>query len=221
MARAHTALPGSDASLAARIDALLPQTQCGKCGYPGCEPYARAVAHGAAEINQCPPGGEVLIRRLAKLLARGYVALDPARGVERPRQVARIDEPRCIGCTLCIQACPVDAIIGAAKQMHTVIVDLCTGCDLCIAPCPVDCIAMVTATGTDARWTRSRMAAARERYERRNLRLARDKAERAARRPPRTTATAGTLSGDQKREVIRAAVERVRARRAAARRSPP
>jgi electron transport complex protein RnfB len=220
MARVHTIPAETGESLVARIDAMLPQTQCGKCGYPGCEPYARAVATGASELNQCPPGGEALIRRLARLLSRKYIPLDPACGVERARHVARIDEPRCIGCTLCIQACPVDAIIGAAKQMHTVIVDLCTGCDLCVAPCPVDCIDMIPATGTDANWTQPRMDAARERFLRRNQRLARSKRGRAPRNP-RATATASTLSAEQKRETIRAAVERVRARRAAARRSSP
>jgi len=223
MARVHTMPPAAGKTLAARIDAMLPQTQCRKCGYPGCEPYAQAVANGAAEINQCPPGGDALVRRLARLLARNHVPLDPARGVERPRHVARIDEPRCIGCTLCIQACPVDAIVGAAKQMHTVIVELCTGCDLCVAPCPVDCIDMVPATGIDANWTRARRDSARERFARRNRRLARDKSKRATRHAPQTSvaAAAGSLSAEQKRKTIRAAVERVRARRAAARRSSP
>ncbi len=208
-------------SLVARIDALLPQTQCAKCGHPGCEPYAKAIADGAAQINQCPPGGDALIRNLAELLRRDYVPLDPARGVEQARHVALIDEPRCIGCTLCIQACPVDAIVGAASQMHTVIVELCTGCDLCVAPCPVDCIAMVPATGTDAQWTAPRRDAARDRFVRRKLRLARDKAERAARHAQRRSGSPATQtpSAEQKRATIRAAVERVRARRAAGRRS--
>jgi electron transport complex protein RnfB len=209
-------------ALVARIDALLPQIQCTKCGHPGCEPYARALAGGAAAINQCPPGGDTLIRKLAELLGQDYVPLDPARGAERARHVAYIDEPRCIGCTLCIQACPVDAIVGAAQQMHTVLVELCTGCDLCLVPCPVDCIAMVPATGTDATWDRPRMDAARQRLMRRNRRLARDDAARAARPVPRKAAAgsvAQPLSTEQKRATIRAAVERVRARRAAARRS--
>jgi len=223
MAQTHTMPSEAVESLVARIDAILPQTQCGKCGYPGCEPYARAVATGAVEINQCPPGGDALIRRLAELLARNHIPLDPARGVERARHVARIDEPRCIGCTLCIQACPVDAIVGAAKQMHTVIVELCTGCDLCVAPCPVDCIDMVPATGTDVLWTRARMDAARERFVRRNERLARNHSERREARTSRPTATAapGILTAEQKRATIRAAVDRVRTRRAATRRSSP
>jgi electron transport complex protein RnfB len=218
MAETRALPPTAEDSLVARIDAILPQTQCTKCGYPGCEPYARAVAGGAAGINQCPPGGDGVIRQLAGLLGRDHIPLDPARGVEQLRHVARIDEPRCIGCTLCIQACPVDAIVGAAQQLHTVVVDLCTGCDLCAAPCPVDCIAMVPATGSDAEWTRPRMDAARERFARRMRRLARDKAERGAARRSRN-GTPAPLSRERKRAEIRAAVARVRARRAAARRS--
>jgi electron transport complex protein RnfB len=130
-------------SLADAIDQLLPQTQCTKCGYQGCRPYAEAIAAGEADINQCPPGGEAGIRALAQLLGRTPKPLNPENGVETPRLVAFIREDECIGCTKCIQACPVDAILGAPKLMHTVIVDLCTGCDLCIPPCPVDCIDMV------------------------------------------------------------------------------
>ncbi len=126
-----------------QIEALLPQTQCGQCDYPGCRPYAEAIAAGEADINQCPPGGEAGVRALADLLGREPKPLDPEHGEEQPRTVAVIDEARCIGCTLCIQACPVDAIIGAAKLMHTVIESECTGCDLCLPPCPVDCIDMV------------------------------------------------------------------------------
>ena len=126
-----------------RIEEKLPQTQCGQCGYPGCRPYAEAIAAGEADINQCPPGGEAGIRALADLLGREPKPLNPENGEEAPRRVAIIDEATCIGCTLCIQACPVDAIVGAAKQMHTVIEAECTGCDLCLPPCPVDCIEMV------------------------------------------------------------------------------
>lgn len=125
--------------LVEKIDAILPQTQCGQCGYPGCKPYAEAIAKGEAEINLCPPGGQEGVARLADLLGREAASLDAE---ERPRQIARIDEASCIGCTLCIQACPVDAIVGAAKQMHTVVDALCTGCELCIKPCPVECIHM-------------------------------------------------------------------------------
>jgi H+/Na+-translocating ferredoxin:NAD+ oxidoreductase subunit B len=130
-------------ALAQRIDALLPQTQCAQCGYPGCQPYARAIARGDADINQCPPGGERTIATLAHLLGREPTPLDPRRGEHKPRALARIDESMCIGCTICIQACPVDAIVGAAKLMHSVIEAECTGCELCVAPCPVDCIEMV------------------------------------------------------------------------------
>ncbi len=126
-----------------RIDALLPQTQCGQCGFPGCRPYAEAIAGGKADINQCPPGGEATILALADLLDRDPKPLNPENGQEKPKTVAIIDEARCIGCTLCIQACPVDAIVGAAKHMHTVIAEECTGCNLCVPPCPVDCIDMV------------------------------------------------------------------------------
>jgi electron transport complex protein RnfB len=129
--------------LADKIDALLPQTQCGQCGYPGCRPYAEAIAAGEADINRCPPGGEATIKALADLLGVEPKPLDAEVGEEKPKSVAWIDEQVCIGCTLCIQACPVDAILGAPKLMHTVIVDECTGCELCVAPCPVDCIHMV------------------------------------------------------------------------------
>jgi electron transport complex protein RnfB len=126
-----------------RIDALLPQTQCAQCAYPGCRPYAMAIAAGEAEINQCPPGGEAGVRALAELLGRDYIPLNPEFGEEASPRVARIDEEVCIGCTLCIEACPVDAIMGASKLMHTVIRSECTGCDLCLPPCPVDCIDMI------------------------------------------------------------------------------
>jgi len=125
------------------IDALLPQTQCTRCGYSGCRPYAEAVAAGLAGINQCPPGGAATIEALAALLERAPLPLNPANGVEGPELVAQIDEEACIGCARCLPACPVDAILGASKQMHTVVLALCTGCELCVAPCPVDCIAMV------------------------------------------------------------------------------
>ena len=126
-----------------QIDALLPQTQCGQCSFAGCRPYAEAIASGEADINQCPPGGEATIHALADLLDRDPKPLNPENGEVKPKMLAVIDEQTCIGCTLCIQACPVDAILGAAKQMHTVIADECTGCELCLPPCPVDCIDMV------------------------------------------------------------------------------
>jgi Na+-translocating ferredoxin:NAD+ oxidoreductase subunit B len=125
------------------IDALLPQTQCTRCGYPGCLPYAAAIAAGEAGINQCPPGGAATIAALAALLGRPPLPLNPANGAEGPELVAQIDERACIGCARCLPPCPVDAIVGAHRQMHTVVLALCTGCELCVAPCPVDCIAMV------------------------------------------------------------------------------
>src|SRR5579863_2025344 len=128
---------------AAAIDALLPQTQCTRCGYPACHPYAQAVADGAAGLNQCPPGGTTTIAALAALLRRPALPLNPANGTEGPALVALIDEDACIGCAKCLPPCPVDAIIGAQKQMHTIVLSLCTGCELCVAPCPVDCISMV------------------------------------------------------------------------------
>jgi Na+-translocating ferredoxin:NAD+ oxidoreductase subunit B len=126
--------------LAARIDALLPQTQCTRCGYPGCQPYAAAIAAGEAQINQCPPGGAATIAALAEATNRPVLALNPVHGVESPPRVAWIDESRCIGCARCLAPCPVDAIVGAPKYMHTVLIDRCTGCELCLPPCPVDCI---------------------------------------------------------------------------------
>jgi len=196
-------------TLADRIDALLPQTQCTKCGYPSCRRYAEAISSGEADFNQCPPGGEAGIRALAAMLGREAKPLNPANGVERERRVAVIDEARCIGCTLCIKACPVEAIVGAAKLMHTVVTGLCSGCDLCVAPCPVDCIEMVPAAGEDAVWDRSRADAARERFERREARLAREReatVERARRTQPQS---------EKKRAIIAQAIARARAKRAA------
>lgn len=132
-----------------QIDAVLPQTQCGQCGYPGCKPYATAIAAGEADINQCPPGGEDGVKKLAELLG---VEPKPLNAEPRPKAVAVIDENTCIGCTLCIQACPVDAILGSAKHMHTIISSECTGCELCLAPCPVDCISMQPLPETVTTW---------------------------------------------------------------------
>lgn len=156
-------------SLADRIDDLLPQTQCTKCGYDGCRPYAQAMADGLATVNRCPPGGTAGMEALAALLDTPPQPLDPSCGESPDRlHIAFIDEAHCIGCTLCIQACPVDAIVGANKLMHTVVPDLCTGCELCVAPCPVDCIDIVPANRD---WTRIDADAARERHNQRNARL--------------------------------------------------
>jgi electron transport complex protein RnfB len=166
-------------TLADRIDALLPQTQCEQCGFHGCRPYADAIAKGEAGIDRCPPGGRVGIEHLAALLDRPVVPLDTSRGIEKPRTLARVVEADCIGCTKCIQACPVDAIVGAAKMMHAVIDDLCTGCELCVPACPVDCIAldpMPLAQADD----RGHADAARIRFVRREARLGRERAAREA-----------------------------------------
>lgn len=138
--------------LVEKVDAILPQTQCGQCGFPGCKPYAEAIAAGDADINQCPPGGEEGIRKLAELLGVDPKPLNSKHGTPKPKAVAFIDESLCIGCTLCIQACPVDAIVGAAKHMHTVIASECTGCELCVAPCPVDCISMAPVKESIGTW---------------------------------------------------------------------
>ncbi|WP_044041950.1 electron transport complex subunit RsxB [Caballeronia insecticola] len=222
-------------TLAERIEDLLPQTQCTKCGYPACRPYAEAIAAGEASYNQCPPGGAEGIARLAGLLGKPVIPLDTTHGVERPRPVAVIDENVCIGCTLCMQACPVDAIVGAAKQMHTVIAQLCTGCDLCVPPCPVDCIAMLPVTGErtgwDA-WSQDEADAARTRHDRRTVRLARERAAAEARANARQASRAAPVQAEtptkaqaaaepqmpvasedadaKKRAIIQAALERAR-----------
>lgn len=159
-------------ALAQRIDDLLPQTQCTQCGYGGCRPYAEAIAAGEARIDRCPPGGDEGVARLARLLGVAPRPLDPAVGPARAPQAAVIDEEACIGCTKCIQACPVDAIVGASRRMHTVISGWCTGCELCVPPCPVDCIALVPAPVLPP------PALSRERHEFRAHRLARDERER-------------------------------------------
>ena len=165
--------------LTEQIDALLPQTQCRKCGFQGCLPYAQAISQGMADINRCPPGGEQGIVRLAELLGVAAKPLDPAFGDERPRLVAVINEADCIGCTKCIPPCPVDAILGASKQMHTVIAQQCTGCELCIAPCPVNCITMEISKLPA--WSKADAELAGQRYRSRNLRLAELEAEKIER----------------------------------------
>lgn len=161
-----------------RIDALLPQTQCEQCGYHGCRPYAEAIARGDAPINYCPPGGEAGIAKLATLLDQPVLPLDPEHGIEKPRMLARIVEADCIGCTKCIQACPVDAIVGSAKWMHTVIVDDCTGCELCIPACPVDCIALEPMPL--AQIDQAHADQARQHFQRRETRLAQQRERRDA-----------------------------------------
>ena len=202
-------MPAGDAGdLRARIDALLPQTQCGQCGYAGCSPYAQAIAEGAADINRCPPGGDGVIDDLARLLSRAPTPLDPACGVTQAPAVALIDESWCIGCTLCIQACPVDAIVGAAKVMHTVITAECTGCALCIAPCPVDCIRMVAVERSDARSERiARADHWRRRYLARERRLAANAAR--SRAQTRSVATSPT---ERRQAAVERALERARER---------
>ena len=162
------------------IDALLPQTQCTRCGYQGCRPYAEAIARGEAEINQCPPGGAATIAALSRLLRRDPLPLNPANGVEGPPLVALIDEATCIGCAKCLPPCPVDAIIGARRQMHTVIAALCTGCELCIAPCPVDCISMVPLSSLFPAAAAPDAPSNRERFLAHNERIARRAGEREA-----------------------------------------
>ena len=151
------ARPGNSANnaqslLIDRVNELLPQTQCAQCGYPGCRPYAEAIVNLQAPINQCPPGAEQTIDNLASLLAQQALPLDTSLAITKPEQIARINEPACIGCTLCIQACPVDAIVGATRLMHTVLTDNCTGCELCLPPCPVDCIELIQVEPGIDRW---------------------------------------------------------------------
>lgn len=188
--------------LVEQINQLLPQTQCTKCGYDGCRPYAQAIADGQADINRCPPGGAEGVAKLAAFLSKPIKPIDPDCGQPGPLMVAVIDEEHCIGCTLCIQACPVDAIVGANKRMHTVLPDWCTGCDLCLPPCPVDCIEMRPAS-PDLAWTESRARLAKQRYESRNKRRAKPSNEYAAPNP----------SDEDKKAAIAAALAQARARR--------
>ena len=162
------------------IDALLPQTQCTRCGYSGCRPYAQAIAAGEAPINQCPPGGAATIAVLAALLGRPPLPLNPANGSEGPPLVAQIDEDACIGCVKCLPPCPVDAIIGSRQQMHTVVLELCTGCELCVAPCPVDCIVMVPRETMVHAAPAPSAEANRERYAAHGARLAARQARKSA-----------------------------------------
>lgn len=201
-----------ETALAHRIDAVLPQTQCRQCGFDGCLPYAEAIAAQAAPINRCPPGGAEGIAQLAALLDRPALPLDPACGVEGPLTVARIEGGLCIGCTKCIAVCPVDAILGAPKRMHTVDESLCTGCALCVPACPVDCIPMEAPRTRPARWTPEDADTARRRFERHKARLQAEldaQSRRLARHAPPQPAADGS---DRKRALIDAVMQRARAR---------
>ena len=216
------AQPSSGATDVDAVDALLPQTQCRRCGYEACRPYAQALARGDADLNRCPPGGEATIAALARILGRPVKALDPACGTTGPREIAVIDESACIGCTVCIRACPVDAIIGARKWMHSVLASECTGCGLCVEPCPVDCIAMAparTGPATAQGWLAERAPLARRRFERRRVReSALDAAPHRRERAGRIDAAASsrTRTVEQRRADVAAAVARVAARKARA-----
>lgn len=209
-----------------RIDALLPQTQCTRCGYPDCRHYAEAIADGNAALNQCPPGGQEGVRRLAALLGQPEPPLNPQYGTEGPMTVAVIDESWCIGCTLCLKVCPTDAIVGANKRMHTVIEAHCTGCDLCLPVCPVDCIAMVSVSGEHtgwAAWSPAQADAARQRYTQRQQRLPREATERTQRHLQAAETKLADLPNhskhtdpavlDRKRTLIEAALAKARAQR--------
>ncbi|WP_298830158.1 electron transport complex subunit RsxB [uncultured Piscinibacter sp.] len=216
----------SDAArLASLIDAALPQTQCTRCGYPDCAAYARAVAAGDAQINQCPPGGQEGVARLAALTGRAAQPLDAEHGLEGPLRLAVIDEAWCIGCTLCIKACPVDCIVGAPKLMHTVIEAQCTGCELCIPACPVDCIGLVDASGERtgwAAWSPAQAEQARSRHAFRKVRLEQAARDNDARLAAKAQAKLADLPShthhtdpaviERKRSVIEAALARARAR---------
>ena len=193
------------AELARRIDALLPQTQCRRCGEPGCLPYAEAIAAGRAPINRCPPGGNATIAALAALLHVPTVPLDGDCGVPGPLRIAAIDEATCIGCTLCIQACPTDAIVGATRQMHTVLAHRCTGCELCLPPCPVDCIELLPA---NREWSREDAANAGAWHAAQRTRRARPATPRGESAPPAAQDVTA-----QRKAALAAALARARARR--------
>jgi Na+-translocating ferredoxin:NAD+ oxidoreductase subunit B len=215
----------AEETLAQRLNAALPQTQCTRCGYPDCQSYAQAMAAGEVEINRCPPGGAEGITRLAQITGRPALPLDPAHGLEGPRALAVIDEAWCIGCTLCIKACPVDSILGASKVMHTVVNGWCTGCELCVPVCPVDCISMVPVTGALTgwqAWSQVQADESRQRYAVHVMRVERDAREndqRLAEKAQAKLADLGQHSGitnpaalAAKRAVVEAALQRARAK---------
>ena len=219
--------PQHATALIDEIDAVLPQTQCTRCGYPDCRAYAEAIAAGQAPINRCPPGGDEGIQRLAHLTGQTATPLDLSCGTEGPRLLAVIDEAWCIGCTLCLEACPVDCITGAHKRMHTVIDALCTGCELCLPVCPVDCIALLPVSGQHtgwSAWSPQQADEAKARYRFHQLRQARAEGENRQRLEAQAEtkladlpahsqhSDAATLA--QKRGVIEAALARARARQA-------
>ena len=207
-----------DPCLVEKIDAILPQTQCRKCGFSGCKPYAEAIAMGQADINQCPPGGSEGIRQIAQLLGIDFNPLNTAYGVTKPKAVAWIDEALCIGCTFCIRACPVDAIVGAAKQMHTVITAECTGCELCIVPCPMDCIVMIPDSADHHNDPKHAVHRARMRYEskQRRLLLAKDPDVQSQNSTLETESnpleqTIAQKAEQRKKTIVQAALERAAA----------
>ena len=219
-------LPPEIEAAARRIHAVLPQTQCTRCGYPDCAAYAEAIAAGEAPLNRCPPGGAEGIERLSALTGQPALPLDPVCGAESPRAVAIIDEDWCIGCMLCLKVCPTDAIVGSHKRMHTVIEPYCTGCELCLPVCPVDCIALVNVTedrtGWQA-WSETQAAEALARYEQRQERLAREAEAQRERLEAKARMKLSDLAAhthgaegaeaERKRAVIAAALERARAQR--------
>jgi electron transport complex protein RnfB len=215
-------------SLVEQLNQALPQTQCTRCGYPDCQRYAEAIASGEAGINQCPPGGTEGVARLAAITGQTISALNPENGFEGPRTIAIIDEAWCIGCTLCIAVCPTDAIVGSNKRMHTVIEPYCTGCELCIPACPVDCIALEPvdmALSGWAAWPQNLADLARQRYDARGVRLAREAQEnderlqakaiqKLADLPAHTKGTDNAPEVDRKRAIIEAALAKAKARQA-------
>lgn len=221
--------PAPEHALFLALHAALPQTQCTRCGYPDCEAYARAMARDQAPINQCPPGGQAGVERLARITGKPVAPLNPDHGLEGPRLVALIDENWCIGCTLCIKACPTDAIVGSHKRMHTIIEPWCTGCELCLPVCPVDCIQLENASGERtgwSAWSQTEADTARQRYQARQSRRSREEREHQDRQVAKATSKLADLTGqtreptgqnaqeqaDRKRAILEAALAKSKAR---------